>query len=212
MLLNLERLDLLIAHYVAGSLPEPAHVLVGAHLEMQATALRFADTLDELAGAALRRSDPVAMSSRDLQLTTILNSAPLPAAPRMDAEKRFPSSMQAYTGSSLADIPWKTKLPGFRQYVIEKVPDVEASLLWVRAGRALPHHGHRGLELTLVLEGEFHDHRGNFSRGDVSIADEMLEHRPVAGKQGPCICFSVLFAPITLSGSRLRLVADILGI
>jgi putative transcriptional regulator len=64
----------------------------------------------------------------------------------------------------------------------------------------------------LVLDGEFHDHRGNFGQGDVSVADEMLDHRPIAGKREPCLCFCVLFAPIALSGSTLRLLGDIIGL
>ncbi|UIY31144.1 cupin domain-containing protein [Neorhizobium galegae] len=95
---------------------------------------------------------------------------------------------------------------------MERSKDVETSLLWVRPGRALPQHGHLGLEMTLVLDGEFHDHRGNFGKGDVSIADEVLDHRPIAGKRGPCLCFSVLFAPIALSGSTLRFFGDLVGL
>jgi putative transcriptional regulator len=125
---------------------------------------------------------------------------------------QLPRSLRSYAGADLLDIPWKTKLPGLREHVIEKSKDVETSLLWARPGRALPNHGHHGLELTLVLGGEFHDHRGNFGEGDVSVADETLDHRPVAGKGGPCVCFSVLFAPIALSGSTIRLLGDILGI
>jgi putative transcriptional regulator len=89
---------------------------------------------------------------------------------------------------------------------------MEASLLWARPGRALPHHGHHGLEFTLVLEGEFQDHHGSFAEGDVSVADENLDHRPVAGKGGPCVCFSVLFASIALSGPSLRLLGDLVGL
>jgi putative transcriptional regulator len=95
--------------------------------------------------------------------------------------------------------------------VIERSSEIEASLLWARPGRALPNHGHHGLELTLVLEGEFHDHRGSFGEGDVSVADETLDHRPVAGDT-PCVCFSVLFAPIALSGPMIRLFGDIIGV
>jgi len=214
MRLNLERLDLLIAQYVSGALPAPAHVLIGSHLEMRSSAVRFARTLEYLAGRALNDNEPSAMSSRDARLRRIFASA-APAddsPPLTPKEGQLPRSLRGYTGSDLLDIPWKTKLPGLRQHVIEKSKDVETSLLWARPGRALPHHGHHGLELTLVLGGEFHDHRGNFGEGDVSVADETLDHRPVAGNGTPCICFSVLFAPIALSGSTIRLLGDILGL
>ncbi|WP_117193783.1 cupin domain-containing protein [Rhizobium terrae] len=214
MLLNLERLEFLIAQYVSGSLPEPAHVLIGSHLEMQASAARLARVLETMSGEALEDSRPLPVSSRERRLAEIFMSPPLPSEswPAIPERSRFPVALRAYVGTDLPNIPWKTRLPGFRQHIIRKSKEVEASLLWVRPGRALPHHGHHGLELTLVLEGEFHDHRGNFDEGAVSVADETLDHRPVAGRRGPCICFSVLFAPIALSGSTLRLFGDIIGI
>jgi len=214
MRLNLERLDLLIAQYVSGALPEPAHVLIGSHLEMRKPAVRFARTLEHLAGQALNDNQPLKLASRDALLQRIFSSAaPADEKPsHISRDGQLPRSLRGYAGKDLLDIPWKPKLPGLRQHVIEKSRDVETSLLWARPGRALPHHGHHGLELTLVLGGEFHDHRGNFGEGDVSVADETLDHRPVAGDTGPCVCFSVLFAPIALSGSTIRLLGDILGL
>ncbi|EUB96020.1 anti-ECFsigma factor, ChrR [Rhizobium sp. CF080] len=213
MLQNLERLDLLIAHYVSGSLPEPAHVLVGSHLEMQPSAEKLVGVLERYAGDALQAIPPVPLSDRERLLAEIFASAPPPEPrARIFEKSRFPASLRAYVGTDLADIGWKMKLPGLRHHVIEKSEDVETSLLWVRPGRALPQHSHHGLELTLVLGGEFHDHRGNFGEGDVSVADEMLDHRPIAGKREPCLCFCVLFAPIALSGSTLRLLGDIIGL
>ena len=213
MLLNLERLDMLIAHYVSGTLPEAARVLIGSHLEMQGQAQRFAGGLEMLAGDALDRTSPLPMRSRSEQLLAIFSSAP----PSVGGKKApndatLPHTLIDYIGFDPADIRWRMKLPGLRHHVIEKTRDVETSLLWARPGRALPHHGHGGLELTLVLEGEFHDHRGNFTEGDVSVADETLDHRPVAGKARPCLCFSVLFAPIALSGPTLRLLGDVIGL
>ncbi|MGK6313082.1 cupin domain-containing protein [Neorhizobium sp. DT-125] len=213
MSLSSERLDFLIAHYVSGSLPEPARALIGAHLEMRASAAEFAEVLEDLAGDALHHGDTLAVSARDRRLQEIVNSAPMPSGPRSEigAASKFPASLRAYAGFDLPDIPWKLRLPGLRRHVIEKSSEVEASLLWVRPGRALPHHRHHGLELTLVLEGEFHDQRGRFGEGDVSIADETLNHRPVAGKRRPCVCFLVLFAPIAFSGSPFRFIGDIIG-
>ncbi|MGK9055195.1 cupin domain-containing protein [Neorhizobium petrolearium] len=213
MSLSSERLDFLIAHYVSGSLPEPARALVGAHLEMRASAAGFARTLEEMAGDALHDGESLAVSARDRRLKEIFRSAPMPSGPRgIGAASKFPASLRAYVGVDLPDIPWKLSLPGLRRHVLEKSSEVEASLLWARPGRAFPRHRHRGLELTLVLEGEFHDQQGRFRKGDVAIADETVQHRPVAGKRGPCICFLVLFAPIALSGSPFRLIGDIIGI
>lgn len=231
MLLNLERLDLLIAHYTAGCLPEPAHVLVGSHLEMQPQAARLAGQMDALAGMALEAAQPIELTSSKERLNAIMQSRPdTPLGekrpvdthgntgtrgagdPDMDDDRGLPHFLRGYAGRSLADVPWKTKLPGLKQHVIEKTSGMEASLLWARPGRALPHHHHGGLELTLVLKGAFHDHRGEFAEGAVSVADETIVHRPVADKASPCLCFSVLLAPISLSGSTVRIVADILGV
>jgi putative transcriptional regulator len=215
MLLNHERLDLLIAHYVSGCLPEPAHVLVGSHLAMQPSASRLATSFDDLAGDELHAVPPSPIVSSDERLNAIFRSRPVIEAPRLADEGedgQFPHFLESYAGRSLRDVPWKTKLPGLKQHVIERTSSIETSLLWARPGRALPHHRHKGLELTLVLHGEFHDHRGAFFEGDVSVADEAVIHRPVAGDNGPCLCFSVLMAPIALSGPAFRIFADILGV
>jgi putative transcriptional regulator len=232
MLLNLERLDLLVAHYVAGCLPEPAHVLVGAHLEMQPSAGQVAGRLEELAGQALESIEPSPVSAAATRLKAIFESRPQVTPPPLmpvdlpgggksndksndrggDDGQRFPHFLRSYAGADFGDVPWKTRLPGLKQHVIEKSSGMEASLLWARPGRALPHHRHRGLELTLVLKGAFQDHRGAFAEGDVSVADETIVHRPVATTDGPCLCFSVLLAPIALSGPALKVVADILGL
>ncbi|AXV15240.1 transcriptional regulator [Neorhizobium sp. SOG26] len=214
MQLNLERLDFLIAQHVAGSLPEPASVLVGAHLEMQETSRRLAGSFEMLAGEALEASEGEPIILREKRLEEIFASPTITIAaePERKVGTRFPSALWRYAGCDLPEVPWKTRLPGFKQHTIERTEEAEASLLWVRPGRALPHHAHHGLELTLVLEGEFHDHRGSFAAGAVSVADESVEHRPVAGTECPCVCFSILFAPIALSGSPLRRLGDIIGL
>lgn len=212
MLLNLERVDFLISQYVAGVLPEAAHVLMGSHLAMQATSGRVAQALEDAAGTELAVSTPSPIAEPAQMLQAVLTSSPPILQAIEDGEERFPAMLRSYAGKDLSNIPWRMKLPGLRQHVIEKSASVEASLLWARPGRALPTHGHHGLELTLVLDGEFRDYRGSFLGGDVSVADEAIDHRPVAGGKGPCLCFSVLFAPIALTGSAFRLIGDVLGL
>ena len=60
----------------------------------------------------------------------------------------------------------------------------------------MPAHSHGGLELTLVLQGSFDDETGHFGPGDVEIADEMLEHTPIAGPGTPCIALAASGFPI----------------
>lgn len=223
MLLNLERLEFLVAQYVSGALPEPAHVLVGSHLEMRRSHATLARSFQDMAGDALASIEPVPMRRPVRCLEEIMRSRSpkglrpssmedLPSSNTLPTAKTLPGMLRAYAGRDLAGIPWRRKLPGLREHVIEKTAGIETSLLWARPGRALPNHGHTGLELTLVLEGQFHDHRGRFGEGDVSVADEELDHRPMASDRGPCLCFSVLLAPIALSGSAVGLVRDILGL
>lgn len=209
-------LDALISEYVAGELPDPARVLVASHIEMKPASAMMARTLEALAGQSLEAGKSRAMAGGDHRFDAILRS-PAPqlrlVQPREERHV-LPRALYDHLGYDLADVPWKTKLPGLKQHMIEHDKDdgSEMSLLWARPGRALPNHTHEGLELTLVLDGDFHDHRGTFGRGDVSVADENLDHRPVAGMEKPCLCLSVLFAPIVLSGSKMGLLGDILGL
>ncbi len=66
-------------------------------------------------------------------------------------------------------------------------------------GARLPSHTHEGSEYTLVLKGGFTDVLGHFRRGDVAIADQNVDHSPLADPDEDCFCFVVLDAPIRLT-------------
>ena len=76
----------------------------------------------------------------------------------------------------------------------------------------MPDHGHRGLELTLVLQGAFQDEDGYFARGDIEIASEEISHVPVADISEDCICLAVTDAPLKFKGLIPRLAQPFLGI
>jgi putative transcriptional regulator len=92
---------------------------------------------------------------------------------------------------------WKRNLAGM---LVKPVPGLKAELLKLEAGRQVPHHGHNGLELTLVLSGAFSDGHGTYRRGDLVIHDEDSEHQPEAVAGGDCICLISQTAPIRLNG------------
>lgn len=211
---HIDTVDALMAHYVAGSLPEPARVLVESHIEMKPDHRRLVIDLERLAGDALEQTPVAAITDRDARLQAIFASKPVsePKSPVIGDPGKvcFPRSIRNLMGFDVDTVPWKSKLPGFKEYSTD-IDGCEVSLMWIRAGRALPAHTHRGMELTLILDGAFNDNRGRFGPGDISVADETIDHRPVAEKDRPCIAFSVLDAPVKLTGSFRQLIGDLIG-
>lgn len=61
-----------------------------------------------------------------------------------------------------------------------------ARLVRLAEGRRLPEHGHLGEERTLVLRGAYDDAQGLYQPGDISFADEAIEHAPRAVED--CVC------------------------
>src|SRR6185312_7998485 len=84
-----------------------------------------------------------------------------------------------------------------------------ASLLRIRAGRAMAVHRHEGLEYTLVLAGGFSDAGARYGVGDLCLAAGP-EHMPLADVDQDCICLAVLDAPLVLTGSLGRLLNPLL--
>ena len=80
-----------------------------------------------------------------------------------------------------------------------------AFLLRVKAGKPVPRHTHRGIELTLVLTGAYCDAANCFVRGDIQVADPTIDHQPMAQAGEDCICLVALEAPIWFTGPVGRL-------
>ncbi|MET3854551.1 ChrR family anti-sigma-E factor [Rhizobium sp. OAE497] len=207
---HIDTVDALMAHYVAGSLPEPARVLVQSHLEIKPDNRALVQDLELLAGEALEDTAGTPITGRDERLAAIFASSAPAGATKDKQQGVFPRPIRDLVGFDADTVPWKTKLPGFKEYSVD-IDGCEVSLMWIRPGRALPAHTHKGMELILILDGAFVDERGRFGPGDISVADETLNHRPVAEKDRPCIAFSVLDAPIKLTGSFRQLIGDLIG-
>lgn len=214
---QIDVVDTLLAQYAAGSLSKPANVLVESHLELKPENRRFVNELEVFGGISLEQVKPVAMSDHSAALKAIFQSTPDSVN---DISKLFPSdensihlpkSLSQYIGRDVNDIPWRTKLPGFKEYDLGEMDGCHVSMFWIRPGRTMPAHTHEGCELSIVLDGAFTDERGYFGKGDISIADASVNHRPTADKSGPCIGFAVLDERVKLTGSWGQLIGDLIG-
>ena len=208
----------LLAAYAAGMLPPPLEAVVSTHLALNRTNHRLVDDLTMLAAEEMERLAPKPLAARDRVLATVLAAPPVaePLAgepPKRPKEPARPASAEAlppplarYVAGSLGHpptidtLPWRPVLPGLRQWVGARDEGWTLRLLRGRAGVGIPHHGHRGAEITLVVTGGLIDGDAHFQAGDLSVSGEDDDHRPRVDDSGECICAVVTAAPIRLSG------------
>ena len=202
-------IDALLASYCAGALDKPTHALVASHLLLSPANRRFVAALESLAAGEVEQLAPSPLNDRDERLAAIFASAAPRSAPAPSS--LLPAPLLRLVGSDVRDIKWRTKLPGVREYRVRDSDHVEASLLWIAAGRRMPSHTHDGSEVTLVLSGAFSDVTGRYGRGDIAIAEADLDHRPLTGEGDDCLCFAVTDAPLRLTGPVGRLLDRFFG-
>ncbi len=197
--------DDLIMGYSAGTLPEAVNLIVATHVSLCDRCRAAVEAQDAVGGAVLDRqtadmvvSDACLQGALSLIRGTVPDPAPRPI--RVPSDPVAPAPLMDYIGGSLDAVKWRPIGMGVKQAILNTSPEATARLLYIPAGTAMPDHGHRGLELTLVLKGAFRDEEGYFGRGDIEIADTDLNHTPVADVSEDCICLAVTDAPLRLKG------------
>lgn len=207
--------DLLLA-YAAGNLSEGWSLAIAAHLGLCPVCRRREAQFVSIGGAALEDFAPAHLA--DDALAACLSRLDEPEAAAMVARTNqgqpaiLPQPLREYLGSDADAVRWSPVGGGIRQKVIPTGGDARARLLFIPPGEHVPEHGHRGLELTLVLAGSFADGHGEFYRGDIAVVDDSVQHTPIAGPGDPCICLAVTDAPLSFRSFLPRLVQRFVGI
>ena len=187
--------DQWILDHSSGAAPLAVRVLVDSAAEINANIRARLELADGI-GAALMTEDIWDSMENDT-----------PPSPRgvaepfgIDSDPLYPAALHRY-GFTSSVSPWRSKLGGVRGRKINRLcePGVDARLLKIQPGAAIPHHDHSGQELTLVLQGGFSDETGVYHRGDVCTGEAGKPHTPVGLEGEPCICFAV-----SLGGYRFR--------
>lgn len=205
--------DELLMAYAAGSLPEAFDLIIAAHLSLCDACRATAESYDAVGGAVLDEGDTADVSDDCRKATlaliqTDLRAEPEPA-PRRDPV--LPAPLLGYV-DGLDHVRWRAAGMGVKQAILDTAGDATARLLYIPAGVAIPDHSHSGMELTLVLQGAFEDEDGRFARGDIEVADDAVQHTPVADISEDCICLAVTDAPLRFKGLLPRLAQPFLKI
>jgi putative transcriptional regulator len=206
--------DQLLMGYAAGQLPEAFSLVVATHVSMCDECRARLASYDAVGGALVEDLAEVAMgaSALDAVLARIDGMPQATQRAPLRAAGILPAPLADYVGGDLSAVKWRSIGMGVKQAILPTARDASARLLFIPAGVAVPDHGHRGMELTLVLQGAFADANDRFDRGDLEIADESLQHTPVAMAGMDCICLAATDAPLKFRGLVPRLAQRLLRI
>ncbi|MCF2871269.1 ChrR family anti-sigma-E factor [Octadecabacter sp. G9-8] len=189
--------DALLMAYSAGSLPEGFNLVVATHISMCDECRARMHEFDTVGGAVMDAEAPEGLSDGSFAATLALIAAePKDAIVAKPAKGDLPAPLQDYVGGNLADVKWRKVGGGVRQAILKTDKSASVRLLHIPAGAQMPDHGHRGTELTLVLQGAFKDETDRFGAGDIEVASEDDHHQPVAEMGQDCICLAATDAPL----------------
>ena len=206
-----------LMEYAAGGLGEAYSMVVATHLALCPECRERVAEFEALGGALLETlpEEPMDPGTLDALLARLdLPADPEPHAPplrrmprRPDVPPVLPEPLRSYVGVEFPDVPWRHVMRGLDEYEIPiAAGSGKTKLMRIGGGIRMPRHTHKGSEMTLVLAGAFSDELGHFERGDLSLTDTEIDHRPTADPGEDCICIAVTDAPLKLTGAFGRLV------
>lgn len=212
-----DAVDALLSDFAAGTLPLPVRRIVEAHLEMTRGNRGFVEALEMIGGAELETIEPVPVTDREAMLAAIFASDAAPAAraaerpaPSARPADALPAALAPYLPGGLSTAKWRRLLPSLKECQLDEQDGIVTKLMWVRRGAAIPSHTHHGTEITLVIAGGFTDGPHHVARGGIVVADDSVDHRPIADADEDCICVAITDAPLRLTGPIGRLFAPLM--
>ena len=203
----------MLRDFATGALDPAAALVVRTHAEMCFRCAGEIALAEVVAGAMLAEIEPEELSpdmfhrimaridAEDARLLTLPRALPstVPAPPPAWAA-HLPDTLRAVVARSPRR-RWRLILPGVRSLELDVPGSVTgARMLRIAPGAGIPHHGHGGEELTLVLGGAFWDEQASYVRGDLAVSTATTTHRPTAFGDTPCLCLAVTAAPLRFTG------------
>lgn len=211
--------EILLMEYAAGTLDLAQSLIVMAHLSLSPQARHIVRDCERLGGAMLDKGcEPVAMNSNSLEsvLGRIGREQPAPQRPQRPAslpeDAEIPQCFEEYIVCRPAtQLRWRTVHPGIDAFMLPlECRRSRTHMMRMQPGTISPLHRHRGLELTLILDGALMDETGVYEYGALIVSDEEEAHAPKACTRRGGVCITVAPASETPADMLLRLMSPFL--
>ena len=200
----------LLASFATGALDAAERLVVAVHVAGCAGCGRFVQAMEQLSGAALEDAAPapLAVGAFDAVMARIHEGpaeAVRPLPPRAIADhpdlpailRRCRIGKRRRVAPGVSVQPIELSSPG----------RARAFLLQSAAGTRMLEHSHTGTELTCVLKGSFSHQGGRYGPGDFDYGDDDVDHRPIVGDEGPCLCLVAMTGDLRMNGFFGRLIS-----
>lgn len=208
--------------YAAGTLPAAMALVVGCHIEGCARCRHELQSAESIGGQVLESlpAKPLTEGARNAVLakldTAVASPSPRSASPvareSMQQGRFLPRMLKSLLNiDDFNQLKWRKLAPGIEKFNLP-LTEGRSFLLRIGAGLAMPVHTHKGSELTLLLQGGYHDELGSFHVGDIADLDGSTEHQPVAFDDEACICLAGMDAGLKFRGLIPTLMKPLTGL
>jgi putative transcriptional regulator len=194
----------LLVTYASGELQEPLSLVVATHLALCPACRHGVAQYEALGGLLLEDLPPAPLNADGLRISDVsqqhLEAGEAVRPSRSLDSMGLPEPLNTYLANRAGGANWRKRHRLSEISLLTDYPGFRTKLIKIAAGTAMPRHTHEGHEFTLVLAGGFADATGQYQRGDVAVADSMIDHQPIADSSQDCICLAVVDAPLRLTG------------
>lgn len=207
-----------LADYATGNMAEAPALVIATHLALCPACRRQVADYEALGGELLKDlpAEHLAADSLTGTLAKLDGAAAEPARPKAPAivpagAPLLPQPLRDYMSQAWTDRgTWRSVMPGLRTLKL-KASGAKVWMMELAAGRPIPHHGHRGQEMVLVLSGGYHDGETGYGPGDIQMSGPETIHQPIADADGPCVCLVMVEAGIRPTSLLGRVVVSLFG-
>ena len=179
-------------------------IAISTHLHFCAECRRHVSEVESTAAVLFEQQTvaTVAENSFDLLMGRIKNEPkPAIADVKLKSPTRFPAVIEKLIHGDTESLTWQKPMKNLR--VSRLLTDDSGFILGLhhmKSGARVPHHSHRGNEISVVIEGGFSDAMGSYGPGDFIHLSTEHQHSPQADADGDCWLVSIVEAPVKLSG------------
>lgn len=194
-----------LIEYSAGSGSTALNILISAHLHFCAKCRAQVSEYQSTAAVVFEEQKPVGVETGSFArlMESIKNSDSIAQIQpiKRQTPTRFPPVVEKLIHHDTESLDWKRPMKNLR--VSHLLTDDQGCILGLhhmKSGGRVPHHAHRGDEISVVIEGGFSDELGSYRPGDfIHLANEH-RHSPQVDADGDCWMLTAVVAPIQLTG------------